>query len=211
MSATIAIACSECGKQLKIRAELEGKKVRCKECGNVFTVRSPAVKKAAPPKKLAPPKAPPKPSRQVDDEGEYDNPNPYGVTSVDLAHRCPHCAAEFESEDAIICLNCGYNIVTREHIRTVKTVETTAGEQFLWLLPGIVCVLVIFALIGLDVFWCFYLPDMDRENDWTVWLLSSAPVTLWVVVCSLFGMYFAGKFAFKRLVLNPTAPEKQKN
>src|SRR5687768_16006642 len=101
MTTTIAIECSECGKQLKVRAELEGKKVRCKECGHTFVVKSAAIKKAQP-KKAAPPApakptAPAKPSGPAADEDEYDNPNPYGVTTLDLTPRCPHCAAEFES------------------------------------------------------------------------------------------------------------------
>jgi hypothetical protein len=207
MSTTIAVACPECHKQLKIRPELEGKKVRCKDCDAVFTVKLPAIKKAAPPKKPAP--APPKPSRRVEDEGEYDNPNPYGVTSLDLAHRCPHCAAEFESEDAVICLECGYNTQTREHIKPVKTIENTGVEQFLWLLPGIACVLAVLALIGLDIFWCFFLPEMVADGDFE--FLASTPITLWLVVASLFAMYFAGRYAFQRLVLNPVRPQVEKH
>lgn len=206
MSATIAIACPECAKQLNIRAELEGKKVRCKDCGHTFTVKAPPVRKPPPaPKKPAAP-APPKPAPPVLDE--YDNPNPYDVSAMDKGHRCPHCAEELESEDAILCINCGYNLATREHLRIVSTIETTGGEQFLWLLPGILCVLAIFALIGFDIFWCVFLGNLLADGDFE-WL-ASAPIALWIVITSLFLMFFAGKFAVKRLLLNPVAPEYEK-
>jgi DNA-directed RNA polymerase subunit RPC12/RpoP len=207
MSTTLAIACPECDKQLNIRAELEGKKVRCKDCGHTFIVKAPPVKKPPAPKKTAPP--PPKQGKEAA-EDEYDNPNPYGVTAMELGHRCPHCAEEFESEDAIICVNCGYNIETREHLKTVKTFEKTGGDQFMWLLPGILSVVAIFVLIGVDIIWCFFLPDWVEDTGFPFEYLGYAPVVLWAVIASLFLMFFAGRFAVKRLIINPTAPEVEK-
>ncbi|HXG13046.1 MAG TPA: hypothetical protein VNK04_25030 [Gemmataceae bacterium] len=215
MPAIIEIACPDCGKELRVRAELEGKKVRCKECGSTFTVRAPTPKKAAASPKAAAPKKPTSPIKPAKTgspgptEDEYDNPNPYRLVTFDTTPRCPHCAFELETRDAVICINCGYNLETREHLRTVKTVETTTGEQFLWLLPGILCVIALFLLIGLDIYWCLVLPEQVADDD-VFWILASGPVTLWMVILSLFGMYACAKFAVKRLILNPVAPEKEK-
>jgi DNA-directed RNA polymerase subunit RPC12/RpoP len=215
MAATLPISCPECGKQMQVRADLEGKKIRCKDCGQVFPVRSSAIKKpsAAPPARKAaaapPAKAPARPARKQLRDDEEENQNPYEITETETSHRCPHCAAEFESEDAIICLSCGYNVETRDHIKIVKTVENTGSDQFLWLLPGILCVLAIFALIFLDLFWWLILPEMFEEDD-PIQFIASAPITLWIVVMSLFGIFYAGRFAIRRLILNHTAPEKVK-
>lgn len=216
MDDTFAIACPECGKRLKVRSELAGKKIRCKDCGHTFAVKAPsAVKKNPDPKQKAPrpiskssAPAAKAPAKQADD-GEYGEQNPYGVTELDLTPRCPHCAAELESEDAVLCINCGYNLETREHIRIVKTIENTGGDQFLWLLPGIACVVTILLLLLLDIFWLVWLPDLVEEDD-ILWILGSAPIALWVVISTLFAMFFCGRFAIKRLILNPTAPEKVK-
>src|SRR5262249_58790034 len=122
MAATITISCPDCKKQMKAPAHLEGKKVRCKECGATFAVKAPAPARAAPEPKPAPAKDKVKPAkgggkpaapakaaarRSVHDDPDDDNPNPYGVTDIDLAPRCPYCAHALDGEDAIICLNCG--------------------------------------------------------------------------------------------------------
>lgn len=203
MADIIAVRCPECGREMKVRAELEGKKIRCKDCEAVFPVKAPP-----PPKKPAPAKKPPAgPPKRTEDEGEYGNPNPYGVTTVDLTPRCPHCATELD-EDAVLCVNCGFNVLTREHLKTTRTVEGTGMEQFLWVLPGILCVLAIVALIGIDLYWCLLLGShlADSSFDW----LGYGGIKVWVVIASLFGIFFAGKFAIKRLLLNFTVPERKK-
>lgn len=223
MSDTVTIACPDCDKPLKIRAELEGKKVRCKDCGHTFAVRLPsAIKQAPPPRKAPAPSKPaepkqaaplptPKAARKAALDEEFNDQRPYGMTEVDLGHRCPHCAAELESEDAIVCIGCGYNLATREHIKIVKTIENTGQDQLLWLLPGILCVVAIFALIGLDIVWTFLVPDWVEDTDFPFWIFGTGPVILWVIITSLFGMFYAARFAVRRLILNPTAPEQVKS
>jgi hypothetical protein len=218
----ITISCPECKKPLKLRDDLVGKKVRCKECEAVFTVPAPK-KAAAPPKaavgaKAAPAKAPPpkgpapapaKAAGKPKVHEDYDNPNPYGVTTMDLTPRCPHCATEFESKDIVVCVGCGYNLETREHLKTVVTYETTGGQQFLWLLPGILAVFTLLAFIGLIVFWTVLLPDMlGTQGNW--YWLTHGGVTTWIVIFSLFGIFIAGRYAIKRLILNPRPPERRK-
>ena len=119
--------------------------------------------------------------------------------------RCPHCAQEMESEDAILCLNCGYNTRSRQRVESKHVIETTPGEKFVWLLPGFICAALIPLLIGFDLFWTLALPRMVDKTDWE--FLGREGQQLWPVVDSLFGMYFAGKFAVKRLILNSNPPE----
>src|SRR5262245_43044783 len=173
---TMVITCPECSTKIKVPEAAIGKKIRCKSCEHVFVVTVPkkapapaeregikkpgatsrpgkssegprAPKAADPP---APPKAPPIPVAGDADEAEGKS---YGVADTDLTPRCPQCAAEMESEEAIICLNCGFNLKTREILARRKVKEMTGGDRFLWLLPGILCTLGIIIMIS---YWCYH-------------------------------------------------------
>jgi hypothetical protein len=197
---------------MRAPAAARGKKVRCKGCGHVFVVpagpskpapRAAGIKK--PQDEGLIPESPTLPLAEedpVDDDGK-----PYGVTTLDLTPRCPHCAEEFE-EGAVICLKCGYNTQTREFHRTRKIADVTGGDIFLWLLPGILCVILIFILIGFDLWYCLAVPDMVHGDESWEWIAHGS-LRLWTVIFSLFGMWFAGKFAFFRLILQPHPPEEE--
>jgi DNA-directed RNA polymerase subunit RPC12/RpoP len=227
MATTIAISCPKCEKQIKAPAELAGKKIRCKDCQHVFVVPVPTSVKAAPAGKGGkgekggkPGKAPagkgdkaakPAPKKVEVDEDDQEA-NPYGVTTESLLPRCPYCAKELEDDSQVICLNCGYNMQTRERIQHKKTFETTGGDQFVWLLPGILCALGVLAMIGaIVVFWTLFRKlEKDYDNDW--WsIFFGLWARIWGTVICLFIGFFLGKFAVKRLILNPTAPEKEKH
>jgi predicted Zn finger-like uncharacterized protein len=220
MAATLVVSCPECKSQITVPAELAGKKIRCKKCGTTFPVKaSPPVKPAgkaaahvagkgkaaAPPQKKA---AAPPPKQEEEDDFEGGK-NPYDVTGLDLAPRCPHCAQEMESAEAIVCLNCGYNTLTREHMGVRKTVARGWGQIFRWLLPGIVCVLAICAIIGGDLYFWFGLEDTWKDMDGEEHKYSLG-IRVWEVIVSAVVMFFLGKFAFKRLILHPLPPEAEK-
>jgi hypothetical protein len=232
MAATIEVSCPECGKEIKVSAELEGKKIRCKACEEVFTVKPARAAKAAKSAKPAKPdpkakakpdpkaakkpdpktavkaKAPPKPGADPDDLD--DDGNPYGVTDLDMTPRCPHCAGEME-EDAIICLECGYNTMTRQRTETKKVFERTGRDWFLWLFPGVLSVISLILLIVFDI---WYLTRFDAmfpdPDDWIRWTLGYGGVKLWVVIGTLFGMFWSIVFIIRRLVLAPVPPEREK-
>jgi predicted Zn finger-like uncharacterized protein len=216
MARTITITCPHCDAQMKASPEKVGKKVRCKECDEVFRVedeeegRSPPPKKkpAPPPKKAAAPKKPepkkPAPKKGDDDE---DDPNPYGVTEEFLGARCPNCTFPMESDEAIVCLRCGYNTRTREINRTKRIKETTGNDWFLWLLPGILCLIGVVALIIFDVVYCVKADEWIDQNDWMTFWLASYGVKIWIVVASLFAIFYMGKYAFIRLLLENQPPE----
>src|SRR5262245_28117899 len=114
MAGSILVSCPNCQKQIRAPEGARGKKVRCKSCGEIFPLSAPPGAKAPP----APAKAKPKTGR-ARFEDEDDDGNPYDVTTLDLTPRCPACAGEMESEEAIICLSCGYNTMTRQKAQTL--------------------------------------------------------------------------------------------
>lgn len=214
MASTIAITCPKCEKQIKAPAELVGKKIKCKECLYVFVVQAPrapkggarAAKGAAQDKaaKAAAAKPPP-----ADDDEEGSTP--YEVTDHSMLPHCAYCAKEME-EGQVVCLHCGYNHHTRERAATKKTYETTGGQQFLWLLPGILCALGVLLMIGLIVlfFTVFRKFEDDFKDDW--WsIFFGLWARLWGSVICLFIAFFLGRFAVKRLIMHPTAPEREKH
>jgi len=202
MAATVTITCPECDKQIKAPAGVLGKKIRCKSCGHVFLAQ-PAAARARPAGKPASPAKPKAGARPAPDEEE--DANPYGVADLQLAPRCPNCAADMDAED-VVCLNCGYNTVTREQFRPKKVRDVTGLDVFLWLLPGILCVLGILALITLDVVYCLMIDDWVEPEAWTS-VFASLGVKIWLVIPTLFTMYFLGRFAVKRLLINNSPPE----
>jgi DNA-directed RNA polymerase subunit RPC12/RpoP len=234
MATPIAVSCPECHKQIKAPPDLQGKKIRCKACGHVFVVKArkaPAeaedvvqvlpledevlpVKqdkdaldqvKAVPARKAS---APAKKKKAEDDE---ENSNPYDVTETSLKTRCPHCAGELE-EDQTICLECGYNTITRERFtKVVKTIEHDFWDWFLWLLPGGICVITVIGLLVWDILYCVLAETWFDQQSWYGWFLCLYGVKIWMVIVSLFAMYYAGRFAVKRLIFNYRPPEKIKN
>ncbi|HWG41626.1 MAG TPA: hypothetical protein VN688_02490 [Gemmataceae bacterium] len=221
MATTILIVCPECGKQIKAPDNVLGKRVRCKFCQAAFvasqgaakpptgkSAKPPANKPAKPPANKPAAGKPSKPAKPAVDE--EDDENPYGVTDTDLAYRCPDCANEMESEDAIVCLICGYNTQTRERIHTRKIHGNTTGEQILWLLPGIVCVLAIISVIIFDIWYLMKIDDMVDEKEFFWGILAHKGIKFWVVLISLFILFFTGKFALKRLIIHYAPPEIEK-
>jgi hypothetical protein len=214
MATTILIVCPECNRQVKAPQNVIGKKVRCKFCQASFVARKgpdkPPAGKSAKAPAGKPAKAPARKPGKAALDDEDDDPNPYGVTTLDLTPRCPHCANELESEDDVICLHCGYNTRTREQFKTHKIYDTTFVEHFLWLLPGIACALAVLAVIGFDVWYLLKIDDVVDKAEWYGQALCHGGIKLWVVIVSLFSIYLAGKFAIRRLILHPKPPEVEK-
>lgn len=184
-AASISITCPQCQKQYKAPAELAGKRIRCKQCGHAFAVESP------------PPSARP---AEVEEEKHS-----YGIQeAAELTPRCPFCAEELPSAEAVICLKCGYNMKTRQRLQTKRVAHITFQDRFLWLLPGMVCVLLILTLIVLDILYVTWQPNERWAWAWLAW----GGLKVWGVILSLFVIFFAARFAFRRLIREPTPPER---
>lgn len=216
--AIVTLTCPRCEKQFKSDPELYGKRVRCPACQEPFVI--------------------PSPDGKIDEEGlrqiidlpdfemqreadarnaiqaapqrffldEDDGPAQYGVTEEAEVPRCPNCREPMESEDAIVCLNCGYNTVTRTWGRTKKAIETTLADHIRWLLPGLICAGMILVLMIFCLYYCLLLPaHLDYYTSW----LGSEPLKMWTVIINLCIMWPLGYFAYRRLIINPTPPDKE--
>jgi hypothetical protein len=207
------ITCPACQKKFKGKGDLEGKKIKCPLCAKVFVV--PGAKKTEAVQTtpagdglvaMAPTQAP---LGFADDEEDDNDPNPYGVTDLDIAPRCPNCAALMADEKAFICLFCGYNTLTREVGKTQKTIGHTAGERFVHLFPGLAMALTGFGFILGMTYFSVVLPDMVQGS----WLrfLDHESLRMWFTIMALGVIWGCGTFAYKRLIVQPTPAEKIKD
>ena len=212
--ATIAISCPKCEKQIKLPAELAGKKIKCKECLHVFVVKAPPAKaadKGAKAGKGAADKEQKAAAAKAAATDEEDDGKSYGVTEESFLPRCAYCAKEMESEEQVVCLHCGYNHRTRERVPMKKTYETTGGDYFIWLLPGILCALGTLIMIGCIVmFWTLFRKlEVEYDPEW--WgIFFGLWARIWGTVICLFIGFLLTRFAVKRLILHPTPPEREK-
>jgi hypothetical protein len=211
MATTIAVTCPECHKQIKAPAELQGKKIRCKTCSHVFTVKAASAAKPKPVARATQPKAKTEgPIPLAGTPPAHDDLNPYVVNEEKLPPRCPQCAEDLESEEVILCLNCGYNLQTRTVMRPKRTYETTALDWILWLAPGVFCVLFALAVAAFDIYYIFFVDKAGDDEEWYKQVVTHGFAKVWVTVLILFAIFNCGRFAIKRLIRNPVPPEREK-
>jgi hypothetical protein len=237
MPDTLDVKCPTCGKALKVPAALLGKKVKCKGCDTAFAVEAPkparpaakghAVAAGAKPP-AAPPPPPPAPEKKSpfadDDEDEYDDQGrlkAMGVVTESDAPRCPHCTVELDPPDAVVCVHCGFNNVTRQKAETKKVVAASGGDWAAHLAPGVICLLLVIGLIVLDVF-CYlnmsswvegsFLESDEKDammGTKKMYVKPGAFVAL-IIAFSVVAILPLGRFAFRRLVLNYKPEERVK-
>jgi predicted Zn finger-like uncharacterized protein len=219
MASTFVIQCPECNKQMKVVQDLIGKKIRCKECNAVFPVRRPEAAQARKDDKGAVENADDdaraKKIAAIEDDDD-DGKNPYALAETDDGiARCPHCAKELESKEARICLHCGYDLVTRVRAGRKAVYEHTSEDKFNWLLPGIICAVVIVILITVSII-CMvktkgwmrdgWFEDDDNKGKWIIrpgcFMLGNGMLTLFVC-------YHLGRFVYRRLVVDNLPPEQE--
>jgi hypothetical protein len=206
--------CPGCLRVLKGKAELTGKTIRCPSCATMFLFQplpEPADELAAGlgddglnADKVAP-GAPPQPAATAGGDVEQK----YDVTNLDLAARCPNCANPLESENAVVCLYCGYNTMTRTWGKTRKVVEFATEDWIKHLMPGFLALaFIILNIIGL-LYLCLVVPYTVDKDSWMAFL-NSEPIRLWSTIINLGLLWAAGFFCYQRFILNPSPPEKEK-
>jgi hypothetical protein len=218
MANTFVIACPNCAKQVRVSDEHVGKRIKCKGCATIFPVANPDGTPAAEKAKAAAPPVPRTNESPPPVDEEYD-PNKYILTETnDSLPRCPFCANQMESAEALICLHCGYNTRTRTRPEVKRIYQPTGLEVFLWLLPGILCVLT---AIGMLV---WYLIFWNKIEDWMAdsWFedepgpprtflagLGPGAMRLYhaLLIAALYVPMY--RFSYKRLVMNNKPPERK--
>jgi DNA-directed RNA polymerase subunit RPC12/RpoP len=216
MAEMYTIACTKCGKQIKVGEAVLGKKIRCKDCQNVFVAQKPAATARA---AAAPPAGQQLSMKEVyeqqiaDEEAQGDNP--YGMGAVEEgAARCPRCANAMESETAVICLNCGFNVKTRTRAETKAVYEHTGQEVFVHRLPGIICAIIAITALVFGIIFNFKVQVWAKDWEW----LQNEDKTYWLKP-GIFGLYGSlalivfvlipcTRFAIKRLVYNHRPVER---
>jgi len=201
MTGTLTITCPTCKKVMQVPAVLGGKRIRCRGCGQTVAVPKPgsAGKPAAQTVRTN------KAGEHFDDE--WAQAQAYGVLKDEDKPRCPFCASDVE-EGQVICLKCGYNLRTRERHSTRIVNVVTGMDYFLWLLPGIACLLVGFGCIAWIVILAIGSPRLgdaaELLQDWRWGMVYG-------ILFGVFILYLTGRFAIKRLIINPHPPEVEKH
>jgi DNA-directed RNA polymerase subunit M/transcription elongation factor TFIIS len=223
MATGVRITCPKCQQQMTVPESVRGKKVRCKNCEGVVPV--PEAPKG-PDQRITTAKA----QQAAKHTEEDDDKNPFIVTETSLAPRCPHCAYELDPPDSKICLHCGYHMVRRQRVKSVRTFERSGGDWFMWLMPAFLCIILAGILIGYCFFHHIWLPGMvleDRDvkeieryrinpfSDYAKWdsattLLFYWPIQMWLFLILGYSAYRCLKFAFIRLALDYQPPETVK-
>ncbi len=121
----IEASCS-CGRAYRLRPELAGKRVKCKDCGGSFEVPALSTSEdddwsAA----LSSTDVSADAGALSDDALGLDG---YALQNVPVVPQrtCSKCGSGLQPE-AILCLNCGFNSKTGQQVKTVREVE--AGEH----------------------------------------------------------------------------------
>jgi hypothetical protein len=193
MAGVIKVTCPKCKKAMQVPEVLAGKRIRCRGCNATLMIAARPVKQA---------------TATGHHEDEFNVTSTYGVSEEHDKPHCPFCAGDIEEGQAV-CLTCGYNLMTRERSETRVLYAVHGSDYFLWLLPGIICVLVALASVGAIVVLWTGVPELggtlqDYFQDWRWGRVYGSIFFAFIV----FG---CGRFAYKRLVKNPHPPEIEKH
>jgi DNA-directed RNA polymerase subunit RPC12/RpoP len=212
------ITCPDCKKKFKPKADVRGKRIRCPFCTGSFIVPimdeendddevpSTAIQakgdRDAPiplteAATVAPGGAPP-----PDEEGD----NPYGLTHLDIAARCPNCAHLMPSEEAVVCLNCGYNTLTREWGKTEKTIGISFGRHLVYLMPGLLCLALMLFCIMERLYYSIVWPFVVEGKTWGSWM-DHESLRMWGTMISLSSIFALGRYCYIRFVVRPLPEE----
>ncbi|MBN9120439.1 MAG: hypothetical protein J0I06_14995 [Planctomycetes bacterium] len=158
-----------------------------------------------------------------DDDDGGAKPNPLGVVDegADIP-RCPFCAKELDPPDAVVCIHCGFNNVTRVRAESKKVWAPDSSDWMNHLGPGVLALVGCIALIVLDAI-CYsnmrewmtgtFLetdqPDVTDPTQKKLLVKPGAFITF-VFAATVLPIIGLGRFAVKRLAIEYTPTEKVK-
>jgi hypothetical protein len=216
MSSPIDMKCPNCAKVLRIPPSVFGKKIKCKHCEHAFVVSDPNARSAMPNPAPAP-AAGRAPFLDDDDDG----PSTIDVISEgDEIPRCPHCAKELDPPDAIVCIHCGFNNITRAKAETKKVWAPSIEDWIKHLWPGITALSIVIGWIVFDIIalqrmreWLdgsfLEMEDTDAAGQKRYFVAPGFFIAV-IWFASLVISVPAGKFAYRRLIKEFRPPERVK-
>ena len=214
MSSPIEMKCPKCAKALRIPPSVFGKKIKCKHCEHAFVVQPPE-------SGAKPSSAPAAAGRPFLDDDDDDGPSRIEVMREgDDIPRCPHCAKELEPPDAVVCVHCGFNNVTRAKAETRKVWAPSIEDWIKHLWPGITALGIVIGWIVFDII------SLQRMREWMEgsflemeekdaagkkrYFVAPGFFIAVIWMASLVVSVPAGKFAYRRLVKEFRPPERVK-
>ena len=222
MSDMLDVSCPNCDKELKVPSEFAGKRVKCRGCEEVFTIK--AAGKPKPPARKPDPKPEPKPEPKppvAEDDDDDDGPaKSMGITKEDDVARCPHCVKELDPPDAVVCLHCGFNNQTRIKAGTQKVIAADASDWMLHLAPGIIALIIVIAIVALDAYCWVHMRgwlkdsilELDEKDlsDRKKMVVPPGAFIAFILVFSAMIVIPATRFVFRRLILGYKPEERVK-
>lgn len=208
MAVGMVVTCSHCEKKFKPKSDVAGKKIKCPFCKEAFVVPADAEAKASKPAPEEVKAAPVEAAGPVatPPAEEDDNPDPYGVKTVDIVPRCPNCTQEMGPHD-IICLACGYNTMTREWGKTEKTLGLTFQRQLVYLLPALGAATFVFFSVIFLIYYAVVSPYHVEKS--MLEFTDSEAIRMWTTLIFLAWFWGAGMFCFKKFIEKPKPDEIQ--
>lgn len=219
MSSPIEMKCPNCDRVLRVPPAVFGKKIKCKHCNHAFVVHDPGAQSAKSGAKPAAPPAPAAPAKKTFDDDD-DGPANITVIQEDDAARCPLCAQALDPPDAIVCIHCGFNNVTRAKADTKKVWAPSFEDWFMHLLPGIIALAICITLIVVNIIslnrmreWLdgtfLEMDELDAAGRKRFFVPPGFFIAL-IMVASIVIFVPSIKFVYKRLITGYMPPEKLK-
>ena len=135
MSSPIDMKCPNCEKVLKVPPAVFGKKIKCKHCEHAFVVHGPGRRAGREARREAGRQRPPARRPPAAKKNAVRGRRRRGADQdrgdrarATRSPRCPHCAKELDPPDAIVCIHCGFNNVTRAKAETKKVWAPTIED-----------------------------------------------------------------------------------
>ena len=91
-----------------------------------------------------------------------------------------------------------------------KVRDVTGWDVFLWLLPGILCVIADILLLTFDFVYCMKVNDWIDPDAWYSFI-GHLGIKIWLVLPTIGLMYLATRFAIRRLIFNNKVPEVEEH
>ena len=174
----IQFSCTQCGNAMEALKAHGGKKIRCKKCQTLVQVPGQPKSQQTPPSEPVP----------LTTEPQFQQPPPMTTPEMKPPFQpppqtiaCPSCGEDIP-EDAVLCVHCGFNRQTGQHLKTkvkLKRIDVVLGPN-----PSLTVRLLIMGLLVLLPTLIVVLMLATRAEADTI----SGGFLCWTLWVALFGL-----------------------